>query len=270
MIVPIKSDLQHSFPLLLCGVVVCIFAWYPAAVAYARGEQSEKIADTRALIEKFYDTQRLISAERRNWRMSREMLTGEIELLESELKQLSARIAETDAEIAKTEQEYSELKSEEQVLVDAFSGLTNTVSGFERRARSLMTQLPPPVVETLSQLTALLPKDPDNTKQKLPARFLNVCGIFDAVNKFNQEVTVTPELKTFPDGSQAQVTALYIGIGQGYYVSADESVAGYGAPSEEGWRWTPANESAAAIARAIAIVKAEHVAAFVQLPIRIQ
>jgi hypothetical protein len=66
------------------------------------------------------------------------------------------------------------------------------------------------------------------------------------------------------------VTALYVGIGQGYYATADGKAAGIGSSTPEGWVWTAANDAAPRISQAIAILKNEQAASFVQLPAEIQ
>ena len=107
-------------------------------------------------------------------------------------------------------------------------------------------------------------------KLSLSERFQNVLGILNEVNKFNREIAVTSEVRTLADGTSAEVTALYVGIGQGYYVSADGKVAGVGSAAPEGWVWTPANDAAARVAKAIAILKNEQPASFVPLPVRVE
>jgi hypothetical protein len=103
----------------------------------------------------------------------------------------------------------------------------------------------------------------------LAERFQNIVGILNEVNRFNGEITVTTEVRSLPGGTSAEVTALYIGIGQGYYVGANESTAGVGSASAERWVWTPAFQEAADVAKSIAILENEEVADFVHLPVDI-
>jgi hypothetical protein len=77
-------------------------------------------------------------------------------------------------------------------------------------------------------------------------------------------------VRKLADGTTAEVTALYVGIGQAYYVSGNKKAAGVGTASDEGWVWTPKNEAAREIARAISILKNEEAADFVPLPIVIK
>jgi Protein of unknown function (DUF3450) len=93
--------------------------------------------------------------------------------------------------------------------------------------------------------------------------------MLNEINKFNREITMTSEVRTLPDGTSAQVTAIYLGIGQGYYVGADGTVAGVGTATADGWVWTTATAAAPRIAEVIAILKNEQVAHFVELPVRI-
>ena len=71
-------------------------------------------------------------------------------------------------------------------------------------------------------------------------------------------------------GSTAEVKALYIGLGQAYYVTPTGDAAGVGQPTPDGWKWTPANDLAPEISRAIAILQNEEVPAFVPLPVTIE
>jgi hypothetical protein len=77
-------------------------------------------------------------------------------------------------------------------------------------------------------------------------------------------------VRTLPDGTSAEVTALYLGIGQAFYSGANGKIAGIGTASDQGWVWKQADESAAEIARIIAILNNESVASFVQVPVEIQ
>ncbi|MCG8432352.1 MAG: DUF3450 domain-containing protein, partial [Candidatus Omnitrophica bacterium] len=113
------------------------------------------------------------------------------------------------------------------------------------------------------------PERPDETKLSLGERFQNIVGVLNEVSKFNREITLASEVRNLPDGTSAEVTTIYVGIGKAYYVNNKGDIAGIGSASENGWRWRTANEAAPEIARAIAILKNEQAAAFTQLPVEI-
>ena len=119
-------------------------------------------------------------------------------------------------------------------------------------------------------LRSQLPDNPQETKLTVSQRFQNVVGILNEINKFNRQVSVNSEVRTLADGSVVEVASLYIGIGQALYTSANETVAGTGMANEEKWVWKPNNQAARKIAEAIAILKNEKVASFVQVPVEIK
>jgi hypothetical protein len=202
--------------------------------------------------------------------MGKEVLLNRIDLVQREIESLRTRIDEAEESIADADKKRADLVEENEKLKVASTALSGTVVVLEERTKHLLKQLPDPIRERVKPLSQRFPDDPEDTKLSLSERFMNIVGILNAVNKFNGEITVTSEVRDLSDGTTAEVTALYVGIGQGYYVSADAKYAGVGNTSAEGWVWSPANESAADITLAIQILKNEKAAEFVQLPIRIQ
>jgi hypothetical protein len=232
--------------------------------------QQENIRDTRAALEKWVETRRIISEEKRDLALAKEMLNERIELVQREIKSLREKIGEAEKSIAEADKKRSGLLADNAKLKGASGSLGQALVALEERTSGLLVRLPDPLRERVKPLSQRLPGSMEETKLSLSERFQNVIGILNEINKFNREITVTSEVRTLPDGSSAEVTALYIGIGQGYYSGQNGKIAGVGWATDDGWVWKPANEAAAPIAAAIAILKDEQVASFVRLPIKIQ
>ncbi len=238
-------------------------------VLVAADEPSAVLDSARTALEKWVETRRLISKERRDWAIGREMMTDRIDLVQREIDSLRAGIAEAERNIAEADLKREELVAENERLKEGTDSLAGTLALLEQRTADLARRMPEPIrtrVETLSQR---IPRNPDETRLSISDRFLNVVGILNETNKFNREVTVTSEVRALPDGTSVEVAAVYLGIGKAYYVNNKGTVAGIGTSSPEGWKWTPANEAAPQIARVVAILKNEDVAAFVPLPFKI-
>jgi hypothetical protein len=156
-----------------------------------------------------------------------------------------------------------------QKLKDASASLIGALESLEERTKELLKRLPDPVCQRVKPLRQRLPEKSAETKLSVSERFQNVVGILNEVDKFNREITLTSEVRTLPDGPSVEVVAVYIGIGQAFYASADGTVAGIGTAQKDGWVWKPDNTAGPRIAEAIAILKNEKVAKFVQLPIEI-
>lgn len=229
-----------------------------------------EVNKTRETVEKWVETRRIISQEKHDFELGREMISERIELVEREIESLREKISETEESITEADKKRADLIQENEKLKEASASLGGMATELEVRTKELLQRLPDPIRERVKPLSQRFPEDPDDTKLSLGERFQNVIGILNEVNKFNREITLTSEVHELPDKTSAEVTALYIGIGKAYYVNGNGDKAGSGTGSSEGWVWTPANNAAAKIAEAIAILKNETAASFVQLPIEIQ
>ena len=264
-----KSDITgHRVAIgsLLFICAVCLLC--SGAISANKG--GVNIEDTRAALEKWVETERIISQEKHDWILGREMLTERIELVQREIESLRTKNTEAEQSISDADKKRSGLMEENEKLKSAGATLCGIVTKLEARTVALIKRLPEPIRERVKPLSQRLPEDPNQTKLSLAQRFQNVIGILNEVNKFDREITVTSEVRTLADGSVAEVTVLYVGLGQAYYTSTDGKVAGVGRPREGGWSWEPANDAAVPIANAMAILKNEKVADFVLLPVKIQ
>lgn len=230
---------------------------------------TQDVRETRDVLKQWVDVERTISAEKRDWALGKELLQDRIEIVRDEIEALRGDIGEAQASITTADATRAELLAENAALKAASASLEELVVGLEARVRELLVKLPPPIVERVSVLSARMPKPGETSQASLGARYANLVGILNEVNKFNGEVSLYSELRQLEDGSSAQVAALYIGISQAFYVTNDQQFAGTGSGTSAGWEWLPDNASAPAIARAIAILENEAPAAFVHLPLQI-
>jgi FtsZ-binding cell division protein ZapB len=231
-------------------------------------EGSGRVEEVRTLLQELVETRRVISDEKRDWTIGREVLQDRIDLVEAEIAGLRERIAEAEQSISEADAKRAELTAENERLSGASQALGGVVRGLEERTRALLARLPEPLRERVKPISQRLPADPEATKAGLGERFLNIIGILNEADKFHREVSVNSEVRTLEDGTSVEVTALYVGIGQAYYVNGDGTLAGVGSASADDWSWKPANEAAADVARAIAILQNEQEASYVPLPVQ--
>ncbi|QDU66088.1 DUF3450 family protein [Engelhardtia mirabilis] len=237
-----------------------------AAVPVQDGSQLES---TRTALESWVQTRRLISSEREQWRLGRELLTSEVELMRDSIASLDEDIAAGRAQISETDTKREELVATHERLKESSAGLAAGVEALEGRVRELLVRLPDPVLERVRPLIQQLPEAGAETKLGLAERYRNVVGILDQVGKFNREISVTSEVRELSSGNSAEVSAMYLGLGQAYFVTGDGKSAGVGRPTAQGWVWTPRDDAAPEIAAAIEVYKQERPASFVRLPIQV-
>lgn len=261
------SEKQRAWRMAHGGI---LFALCAMPFAGPAAEPQGGVDGVRSALEKWVETRRLVSLEQRDWDLGREMLNERIALLEREIEALRARIAEAQESISDADKKRAGLLEENEALKAASSGLAESMAVFEIRTRSLLNRMPDPIRERVKPLSQRIPEEVAETKLSFAERFQNVVGILNEVNKFNREITVTSEVRALPDGTSAEVAAMYVGVSHAYYVGGNGLIAGYGTAGADGWVWTAADAIAPQVAQAIAILKNEQIASFVQLPVEIK
>ncbi len=224
----------------------------------------------RAALEQMVETRRVISRERQEWELGRELLQARIEVVRDRIEDLRGRIATTEESIDEADRRREELLAENEELKAASASLAEMAATLEARTAELLARLPEPLQARVRTLSQQFPEDPADTDLALSVRFQNVVGVLNEVNKFNREITVTSERRIVGGGrTEVEVAAMYVGVAYGYYASIDGRFAGRGTAEDGAWTWVDEDAASEAIRRAIAILENEAVADFVQLPMTV-
>lgn len=249
--------------------------WWMAGVALALGVPAIVCAQTadadetgRAQVEKWIETRRLISQEKQDWRLGRELLADRARILEKEIAGIREKIAAATNETAEVDRKLAEARAQNDQLDAVAARMRTAVATLETRVPALLARTPDPVRERVKPYVQRMPQNPADTKIVLPERFQNVIAILNEIGKANGEVTIATEIRTLSDGRPTQVKALYIGLAQAYYVS-DKGDAGTGRPGANGWDWQPANELAARVTDAMQTLQSKSAPHFVPLPVKL-
>lgn len=225
------------------------------------------VESTRDALDRWMLTRGLISREKADWALGRQVLEERAAVLEREIAQVRERTQEARAGIADAESKRAELELQKSALAEASQTLARRIAGFEGRTLDLLQRCPEPVREGVKVFSQRIPQDPAQARSSLSERYQFVIGTLNEIHRFQRELRVASELRELPGGETAEVTVLYAGLGQAWYVTADGKTAGVGCEGPQGWTWRAAPEAAERIARAIAILQKKEVAAFVQLPL---
>lgn len=244
-------------------------------VGSARAQESDdaaaKVEATRDMLEKWVESRRLISKEKQDWALGKEILSDRIELIQQEINSLKEKIAEAEKSLSELDKQRIELNDEFKKLDGAGKVLVSAVSPLEKRVNELLGGVPAPLQEKVEPLSRRFPKPEDKEiKLSLSERFQNVVGVLNEVNKFNSEISLASEMRDLGNGKTAEVTSLYIGISQGYYSNKDGTAGGAGHAQGGQWIWRPKNDSAANILKAVKIMNNEDPAGYVKLPFEIK
>ena len=259
---PSQSNALRS--LILCTAALLVVA---APVAAQGGDRMD---ETRPVLTEWAETMRIITKEKQRWATSRETLRDRIELMKRRIASVKEDIAETEKNISDSKSKESDLKKEHDDLQQTTEALSTKVAAIEARTLDFLSRCPGKVADDVRPFSQRIPKPGEEIKESLGARFRNVVGIVNAAARFNREVSLIPQVRDLGDGRSAEVTTLYLGLGQAWYASPDGKHAGLGTTSDKGWVWEVADDAAEVIAKAIAIYKNSEVAKFVPLPIKVK
>ena len=257
-------------------------SWLIAATACtlllgaARDEQPPSSAnaapsldEARLVMGKWIETQRIIAKERNDWQQSREVLVSRIELVKKEVESLELKLTEAQDSVTKITTDREAIDTENQELKRGIEHLATAVSSMEDDIRALNATLPQPAKEKIEPLYQRIPEEHSEARVAVAERYQNVLGIFNELNKFNNEITVSYEVHNLADNKPSEVKAIYVGLAQAYFVSA-KGEAGIGRPSSEGWVWVPSKEISNDVLKTLEILQGTHTPAFVPLPVKIQ
>ncbi len=233
------------------------------------GSDTPTLAETRLTMDKWIETQQIITRERKDWQQGKEILVGRVDLIQQEVAALETKIEQAEAAVVEAEKKKAELAAETDELAARGAHLAEIVTRMEGELKRLLPSAPDPVRAKLSPLTQRIPEDPAATKVTIAERFQNVLGALSLLNNANNEISVVYEVHSLADGKPTEVQVVYIGLAQAYYVSASGE-AGIGRPAEGGWQWQPSKAIANDVLKALEILQNKHTPAFVPLPVTLQ
>ena len=192
------------------------------------------LEETRLTMDKWIETQQIISRERKDWHRARRYCLDRLELIKKEIATLEEKTGQAEAGVTEASKKRSDLVAENDQLKAANAAqLTEAITGMEGEVGLLFKALPEPVQAKLQPLYQRDTGRPAKTRVSAAERFQNVLGILNELNKTNNEITVSYEVHHLADGKPSEVKAMYVCLAQAYYVSAREGGIGRPPPTAE-------------------------------------
>jgi len=286
----VSFDLFDLRPLIRPCILFAVLAWVPASLRAADSNPATNApapvappavkvtSDTGPIIEatrenltKWVETKQMISKEKTEWTTGKDILEDRVRLAQAETATVRDKLKEIAVAVAEAQKKRDELAAQNDKLKATSEKTKAMVMAAEKKLRPLLPQLPDPLREKLKPILARFPEDSEKSTASLAERLQNVLGVLDQASAFNSTVASVKELRTFPDGTRAEVTTVYLGLAQAYYTNREGTLAGTGHPSPKGWEWKPDNANGKKILLAVHILEGkEKGATFIDLPVKIQ
>jgi hypothetical protein len=236
------------------------------------GAPGPDLAVARETLAKYYEAQKLISKEKADWALAKEMLATRVEFLKGEIALVRGAIQTGEEKSTKESEERAALEKKSEALTRLGTMQETRIAELEAKLQTLLPRLPAALGAKVKPLQDKIPTPGAETKATLAERYAYVLAILKEINKSNGETSVLTERRKLRDGREAEVEALYLGLARAYYSGVGDNAgeAGVGVPAAEGFAWTAEPDEAKTIRQAIQIFKNEAVADYVALPVGVK
>ncbi len=95
------------------------------------------LEETRLTMDKWLETQQIISRERKDWQQGKEILLGRLELVKREIATLEEKTRQAESSVAEADKKRSELLAENDQLKTSGAQLTAAAAGMESEVRKV-------------------------------------------------------------------------------------------------------------------------------------
>lgn len=241
-------------------------------IAISSGQSAEiELEKTRTALEEWVELRKLISEEENVWRAEKETIQSSIELIKSETERIDKEIKDAEESATAAVKRRQELNDENQALKDAASTVVGAIPKLEERIVALAESFPEDLRSKIAPLFQRIPKKGVGTRAGAGERLQNIVGILGEVEKFNRTITKTSELQKLPNGDNAQVDTIYLGLSVAFFVDGKNTYAGILRPAKGAWVVEPRNDLAGAIRKVVEMYTGNQPEAeFIALPVEIK
>ena len=245
-------------------IALCFYCGNKPVVA------SADLAATRSLVKEWVAAEKALADEHNAWEAKRQLLDDLLDLKAEEVAALRASIAAITENATQADKARSELVMQRDALQTHRSTMVEFLKLMTPTIRAFQAWVPEPLQAQLNPLFKKMATVDAPVTTSLAEAMQAMVAILQALNQFDQNVTVHSSLRSLESGQQVEVETVYLGLGIAYYRSLSGQLAGYGQPTVSGWNWIAQSELAPAIADALAVVNQQVQAAeFIQLPVKI-
>lgn len=197
-----------------------------------------------------------------NWRTQKPVLEQQLSLLEREQHELTDLLATSARKKDEVEQKRLELLEQQTRFEQEQDALQNTLMQAAVKLRAIHARLPPPLFEGWSKDLPRL----DDPKLTATEKLQLVLQLLGQLNDFEQKITLNEAVMKLADGQDHVVEQVYLGLSNGWYVTADQRFAAAGMAGPDGWQWSAAPDPKP-IAQIVAILQRREDPQLVSIPI---
>lgn len=182
-----------------------------------------------------------------DWNERRQQLEHRASLLEREASVLNEMLEEADQDLSEVDSHRKELTSQQQELENEQQHLEAAIDQASIKLSALSARIPPPLQSSWQKGLERLESESLTLSEELE----QILNLAKQAEQFERRVAVHNDVISVPSGSEAkslEVTQIYLGLSQGWYVNKSGEYYGYGYADAQGWHWQHMNRESPASA----------------------
>ncbi|MEM8549392.1 MAG: DUF3450 family protein [Verrucomicrobiota bacterium] len=243
------------------------------AVAFLQAQEASPVTQTKSKLDKWVETQQLISEVKNEWAIEKELLQDTVTLLTDERDTLDERIKNFEEGSNEADKRRDELLLARVEYKNAQNALEEQITGLEKKLLALIPTLPAPLRSKLNDFIVRIPEDPAKANITLSERLVNLVAVLRETERFNRDVHLfgVTERIDGEDSEPRQVWRIYWGLAGSYYVDEQGELGGAYLRTDDGWV-SQADNSLASDLSLLRNIKegTEDQISFIQLPLTVK
>lgn len=205
-----------------------------------------------------------------DWLVRSEHLKQQLELLKLEEQTLRQFLAANRGTQDEVEAKRFQLSERQTAFETRQEGLMAWLDAVVTVLERLQPRLPPPLVaEWQESLEISRAGNGVGNSERLN----HIVSILKATDDFQRRIAIRTNTMSVADGVTMRVDQAFLGLSQGWYVTADGRHGGYGRPGPDDWQWLDQGQvdefDVGAVRRLVDMVKAPATAQLLELPVRL-
>jgi hypothetical protein len=228
--------------------------------------EGDDLINLKNQADRWIELEQRTAAEQNQWRSEKEVLETSREVLQKEQAALQTNLeaAELATGLFRTRFETAEAALAQHEA--AHDLLRTRGEAIESRLRAILPRLPEPLRKTLNPLLLKLENRNEEDPISIAQKTQTLVAILSSIDRFNNSLTLTHQLRTNAAGETLDVKVLYWGLAVAYAVDARGEGAWMLVPGAEGWEWQDQQANASEIAALVAVYEKQQNPRLVALP----
>jgi hypothetical protein len=225
------------------------------------------VKETHKLIDEWVQTELLISEESSLWKSEKASLQDLDDALSREILELDKGLEAFESEESSLEDERAKLANRKNAAEESTKTLHAGLQRLHNEIETIFKILPAPLRQRLSPFREKLSQGSKENKLPLRKRLELTVSLLQAIHIFNRTVTLERLEFTLDDNKSREFIVLYFGLGVAYFVNESGTVAGYGQPTKDGWKWIRMDELGSEISTGVDMMSNRALPRFLELPV---